>query len=46
MGHVVSPEGITVDPSMVKEGLDWRPPTTGLRCGISLGWVAIIEGSF
>jgi hypothetical protein len=27
-GHVVSPEGITVDPSKVKEVLDWKPPTT------------------
>jgi hypothetical protein len=23
-----SPEGITVDPSKVKEVLDWKPPTT------------------
>jgi hypothetical protein len=28
LGHVVSPEGITVDPSKVKEALDWKPPTT------------------
>jgi hypothetical protein len=27
-GHVVSPEGIMVDPSKVKEVLDWKPPTT------------------
>jgi hypothetical protein len=26
LGHVVSPEGITVDPSKVKEVLDWKPP--------------------
>jgi hypothetical protein len=25
---VVSPEGITVDPSKVKVVLDWKPPTT------------------
>jgi hypothetical protein len=25
---VVSPEGIMVDPSKVKEVLDWKPPTT------------------
>jgi hypothetical protein len=24
---VVSPEGIAVDPSKVKEVLDWKPPT-------------------
>jgi hypothetical protein len=28
LGHVVSPEGITVDPSKVKEVLDWKPPTS------------------
>jgi hypothetical protein len=28
LGHVVSPEGITVDPGKVKEVLEWKPPTT------------------
>jgi hypothetical protein len=28
LGHVVSPEGIAVDPSKVKEVLEWNPPTT------------------
>jgi hypothetical protein len=28
LGHVVSPEGITVDPDKVKEVLEWKPPTT------------------
>jgi hypothetical protein len=30
LGHVVSPEGITLDPdpSKVKEFLDWKPPTS------------------
>jgi hypothetical protein len=28
LGHVVSPEGITVDPRKVKEVLDWKLPTT------------------
>jgi hypothetical protein len=27
-GHVVSPEGIAVDPSKVNEVLDWKPPTS------------------
>jgi hypothetical protein len=27
LGHVVSPEGITVDPGKVKEVLEWKPPT-------------------
>jgi hypothetical protein len=26
--HVVSPEGITVDPSWVREVLEWKPPTS------------------
>jgi hypothetical protein len=28
LGHVVSPEGITVDPDKVKEVLEWKPATT------------------
>jgi hypothetical protein len=28
LGHVVSPEAIAVDPSKVKEALEWKPPTT------------------
>jgi hypothetical protein len=28
LGHVVSPEGIAVDPNKVKEVLVWKPPTT------------------
>jgi hypothetical protein len=28
LGHLVSHEGITVDPSEVKEVMDWKPPTT------------------
>jgi hypothetical protein len=28
LGHVVSPEGIMVDPRKVKEVLEWKPPTT------------------
>jgi hypothetical protein len=28
LDHVVSPEGITVDPGKVKEVLEWKPPTT------------------
>jgi hypothetical protein len=27
LGHVVSPKGIAVDPSKVKEVLDWKVPT-------------------
>jgi hypothetical protein len=28
LGHVVSPEGIAMDPSKMKEVLDWKPPTS------------------
>jgi hypothetical protein len=28
LGHVISPEGITVDHSRVKEVLEWKPPTS------------------
>jgi hypothetical protein len=28
LGHMVSLEGITVDPGKVKEVLEWKPPTT------------------
>jgi hypothetical protein len=27
LGHVVSPQGIAVDPGKVKEVLEWKPPT-------------------
>ena len=27
-GHVLSAEGVVVDPSKVKDVLDWKPPTT------------------
>jgi hypothetical protein len=28
LGHVISPEGITVDPSKVRDVMDWNPPTS------------------
>jgi hypothetical protein len=28
LGHVISPEGIMVDPVKVKDVLDWKPPTS------------------
>jgi hypothetical protein len=36
---VVSPEGITVDPSKVKEVLEWKPPTTVSQVQSFLGLV-------
>jgi hypothetical protein len=37
LGHMVSPEGITVDPSKVKEVLDWKPPTSVFEVRSFLG---------
>jgi hypothetical protein len=28
LGHVISPEGIMVDPSKVRDALDWKPPAS------------------
>jgi hypothetical protein len=37
LGHVISPEGITVDPGKVKKVLDWKPPTSVLEVWSFLG---------
>jgi hypothetical protein len=37
LGHVVSPEGITVDPSKVKEVLDWELPMSVFEVHSFLG---------
>jgi hypothetical protein len=39
LGHVVSPEGIAVDPSKVKEVLDWKLPTSMSEVRSFLGMV-------
>jgi hypothetical protein len=39
LGHVVSLEGIAVDPSKVKEVLDWKPPMTVSKMQSFLGLV-------
>jgi hypothetical protein len=36
---VISPEGITVDPSKVKDALDWKPPTSVTQVRSFLGLV-------
>jgi hypothetical protein len=28
LGHMISPKGITVDPSKVQDVLNWKPPTS------------------
>ena len=37
LGHVLSAEGIAVDPSKVKDVLDWVPPTTVTQIRSFLG---------
>jgi hypothetical protein len=37
LGHMVSLEGIAVDPSKVKEVLDWKPPTSVSEVSSFLG---------
>jgi hypothetical protein len=39
LGHVISPEGITVDPDKVKEVLDWKPPMSVSKVRSFLGFV-------
>jgi hypothetical protein len=40
---VVSPEGIAVDPSKVKEVLDWKPPMTVSKVRSFLGLVGYYQ---
>jgi hypothetical protein len=37
LGHVISPEGITVDLGKVKDVLDWKPPTSVTQVHSFLG---------
>ena len=37
LGHVIKPEGISVDPSKVQDVLDWKVPLQCLKFGVS--WV-------
>jgi hypothetical protein len=39
LGHVVSPEGIAVDPGKVEEVLEWKPPMTVSEVQSFLGLV-------
>jgi hypothetical protein len=40
LGHMVSPQGITVDPSKVGEVLEWEPPTSVSQVRSFLGLVS------
>jgi hypothetical protein len=42
LGHVISPDGIDVDPGNVSDVLDWKPPMSVTQLLIFLGWLAII----
>ena len=48
LGHIVSNGGIAVDPSKVKDVLDWKPPTdvSGIRSFLRLAgyYLRFIEG--
>jgi hypothetical protein len=37
LGHLISHEGITVDPGKVKDVLDWKPPMTVTQVRSFLG---------
>jgi hypothetical protein len=37
LGHVISPEGIVVDPSKVRDVLDWKPPKSAHQARSFLG---------
>jgi hypothetical protein len=37
LGHVISLEGITVDPGKVRDVLDWKPPTSVTQVHSFLG---------
>jgi hypothetical protein len=43
LGHVVSPEGIAMDPSKVKEVLDWKPPMSVSEVQSFLGLVGYYQ---
>ena len=46
LGHVLSAEGIAVDPSKVKDVVDWLPPTTILQIWSFLGLAGYYRVSF
>jgi hypothetical protein len=45
-GHVLSTERVAVDPSKVKDILDWKPPTTVHQVRSFLGMMGYYVGSF
>jgi hypothetical protein len=45
LGHVLSSEGISVDPTKMQEVLDWKAQLRSLKSGVSLVWLVIIVAS-
>jgi hypothetical protein len=46
LGHTISGDGISIDPSKVQEVMDWKPPTSVHQIRSFLDLAAIIVGSF
>jgi hypothetical protein len=42
LGHVLSGDGISVDPTKVQEVLDWKAPTMAQKSKVSLVWLVIV----
>jgi hypothetical protein len=46
LGHTISKEGISVDPSKVQEVMDWKPPKTVHKIRSFLGLAGYYRVSF
>jgi hypothetical protein len=46
LGHVLSARGIAVDPSKVKDILEWKPRPLFIRSEVSLDWLDITVDSY
>jgi hypothetical protein len=45
LGHTISSEGISVDPTKVQEVMDWKPQLQSIKFEVSLDWQVIIVDS-
>jgi hypothetical protein len=46
LGHTISKDGISVDPSKVQEVMDWKPPKSVHQIRSFLGWRDTTVDSF
>jgi hypothetical protein len=46
LGHVLSAKGIVVDPSKVKDILEWKPQPLYIKSKVSLDWLVITADSY